>query len=131
MNLPEDLEPIWKEGNSAFAGAPALFRGGSFDDILDAFAAGNVVVHLEDGKPVGFATIVLSPGDFVGIGNLVVSADFRRQGIASKLVEEAHELARQKGAKHSVMLIWDGETLPAFYQKAGYQPVGVVMSREL
>ena len=129
--IPDELEPLWNEGDAAFAGAPALFRGGSFEDIRDAFAAGNVVVHQEDGRPVGFATIILSPGDFAGIGHLVVSAAFQRRGIASKLVEEAHELARQKGAKHSMMLIWDGGTLPAFYEKAGYEPVGVVMSREL
>jgi len=129
--IPDELEPLWNEGDAAFAGAPALFRGGSFEDIRDAFAAGNVVVHQEDGRPVGFATIVFTIGDHVGIGNLVVLKEFRGRGIASKLMEEAHELAREKGAKHSLMCIWDGGTLPDFYQKAGYQPIGVVMSREL
>jgi predicted N-acetyltransferase YhbS len=125
------LEELWNEGNEAHADAPALFRKGTPEDVIDA---DSIVIHEEDGRPVGFVTFgpaVVGSNEHVCVGQLVVAAKYRGRGIASKLVRAVHELAREKGAKHSMVCVWDGGSLPDFYRKAGYQQVGVLMAREL
>ena len=63
--------------------------------------------------------------------DLIVAADFRNQGIGSKLVAEAVYWAQCQGLKR-LQLLADKNNLPAldFYQKQGWESTQLVCLRK-
>ncbi len=76
----------------------------------------------EDGQPVGVVNVVRQgASDKWEIGNVAVLPDYRRRGIARALVEAAIALARERGAKHVLLEVVEGN-LPAgaLYESLGF-----------
>jgi GNAT superfamily N-acetyltransferase len=69
---------------------------------------------------IGFVNVAWDGGIHAFILDTAVHPDFRRQGIATRLVKEAEALARKRGAR---WLHVDFEPhLEAFYQGCGFRP---------
>jgi len=76
----------------------------------------------EDGKPVGLTNIMRQGAtDRWYIGNVAVLPDYRRRGIARKLVEACVQYAREHGAKGITLDVVSGN-LPAYtlYEQLGF-----------
>jgi N-acetylglutamate synthase-like GNAT family acetyltransferase len=124
------LRELFDFGEEAFAGAPTFFRLSNFDDIIEADRTGNLIVHSEDGKPVGFVALTYDPKTrFAMPAYLVVHPEYRGHGIAKSLLDAVNAKGKELGAEHSVVCVWD--KVGGFYRRAGYEQVGVFLSREL
>jgi GNAT superfamily N-acetyltransferase len=78
-------------------------------------------------KLIGFVNVAWDGGIHAFILDTCVDPDYRRQGIALRLLERATELARQRGAR---WLHVDFEPhLEAFYRKAGFGPTAAGLMR--
>ena len=95
-----------------------------------------VAVSLKDNKVLGLCTvqtlISTAEGGLVGLlEDLVVAADFRNQGIATKLLTEAVAWAESQGLKR-LQLLADKNNGSAlhFYQKQGWQATQLVCLRK-
>ena len=91
---------------------------------------------LNDDRVLGMCTlqtlISTAEGGMVGLlEDLIVAADFRNQGIASKLVAEAVNWANCQGLKR-LQLLADKNNHPAlnFYHKQGWQSTQLVCLRK-
>ena len=89
-----------------------------------------------DNKVLGMCTIqtLISTAEGGAVGlleDLIVAADFRHQGIASKLVAEAVDWAERQGLKR-LQLLADKNNLSAlnFYEKQGWQSTQLVCLRK-
>lgn len=79
-----------------------------------------VLVFESEGKPSGLITLE-NRGEYGNIGLLSVDRVFRRQGIATKLVQEALIIFRNKGITVvKVPTQLQNEAACAFYQKLGF-----------
>lgn len=105
-----DIEPLWR---AAWGGPPPRLA-----DILPR-SLGHVGAY--DGDTlVGFVNVAWDGGVHAFILDTCVHPDFRRQGVATRLVKEAEQLARQRGAQ---WLHVDFEPhLEAFYRGCGFRP---------
>lgn len=77
----------------------------------------------EDGKPVGLTNVLrVGATDCWMIANVSVLPEYRRRGIARKLVEASMEYARSRGAKSIVLDVIAGN-VPAYtlYEKLGFE----------
>jgi len=107
-------------------------REGTFDHPVDparawAFLAtrvNEIVVALDRGEVIGFAsgTVLMHPDKptHFFVNEVGVHEDFRRQGIAARLLERIFDLARDRGCEG----IWlgtevDNEPARALYRKLG------------
>lgn len=89
----------------------------SLRDVMRGF------VWEEDGKPVGLTNVMrMGTTDRWMIANVSVLPEYRRRGIARKLVEASASLARQRGAKSIVLDVIAGNT-PAYalYESLGFE----------
>lgn len=76
---------------------------------------------------VGFVNVAWDGGVHAFILDTCVHPDYRRQGIALRLLERAAELARQRGAE---WLHVDFEPhLEGFYRQAGFGPTAAGLMR--
>ncbi|MGZ8947534.1 MAG: N-acetyltransferase family protein [Methylococcaceae bacterium] len=95
-----------------------------------------VAESLHDNKVLGMCTVqtlisTAEGGPVCLLEDLVVAADFRNQGIGSKLVGEAINWAECQGLKR-LQLLADKNNLPAlnFYQKQGWQSTQLICLRK-
>jgi len=86
------------------------------------------------GTVVGNANLMISPGSRYRwvICNVVVREDYRRQGIARRLMEETIEEARRQGAEEAVLQVYQ-DNLPALrlYTDLGFQQLSGEMGLHL
>jgi len=86
------------------------------------------------GTVVGNANLMISPGSRYRwvICNVVVREDYRRQGIARRLMEETVEEARRQGAEEAVLQVYQ-DNLPALrlYTDLGFQQLSGEMGLHL
>lgn len=78
----------------------------------------------EDGRPVGLSNVIrMGKTESWTIGNVGVVPEYRRRGIARRLVEDSIDYARQRGASMAVLGVVDGN-LPALrlYEDLGFVP---------
>ncbi|WP_370678205.1 GNAT family N-acetyltransferase [Pleomorphomonas sp. PLEO] len=106
-----DLNPLW----SVAWGAPAP---ASLADILSR-SLGHIGVYDGD-LIVGFVNVAWDGGVHAFILDTCVHPDYRGRGIATRLVEEAIALARQKGS-HWLHVDFEPHLEP-FYRKCGFRP---------
>ena len=95
-----------------------------------------VAQSLNDDKVLGMCTVqtLISTAESGTVGlleDLIVKADFRNQGIASKLIAEAVYWAECQGLKR-LQLLADKNNRPAlnFYQKQGWESTQLVCLRK-
>lgn len=106
-----DIGALW----SAAWGGPPPPR---FADILSR-SLGHVGAY-EGDAIVGFVNIAWDGGVHAFILDTCVHPDFRRQGIATRLVNEAERIARQRGA-HWLHVDFEPH-LETFYRACGFRP---------
>jgi ribosomal protein S18 acetylase RimI-like enzyme len=91
---------------------------------------------LGDNKVLGLCTVqtLISTAEGGPVGlleDLVVAADFRKQGIATKLLAEAVAWAESQGLKRLQLLAdKNNESALSFYQKQGWQATQLVCLRK-
>jgi ribosomal protein S18 acetylase RimI-like enzyme len=95
-----------------------------------------VAERLSDNSMLGLCTVQIlistAEGGSVGLlEDLIVAADVRHQGIATKLLAEAVNWAKGRGLKR-LQLLADKNNLPAlaFYKKQGWQSTQLVCLRK-
>ena len=97
----------------------------SFQPILQRSLAH--VGAFDGAKLVGFVNVAWDGGVHAFILDTCVDPDYQRQGIATRLVQQAAELARARGAK---WLHVDFELrLEAFYRGCGFGPTAAGLMR--
>lgn len=129
------------------AGRPGHFRPGFNAElqqhVYDQFEAENedVLVALVGGEVAGFATVVYVhrpegpytlPLDYYHVNEFGVDAAFRRQGVATALVDYMKKDARQRGFNRIDLDVWSfNETAIAFYEAVGFSTYRRYMELEL
>jgi len=122
---PHDIEAIYSVTAAAFLNAPhtdhneqyivnALRVSGALSVSLVAEYQGEVIGHIAL-SPV---TISDSTPDWYGLGPISVMPNWQRQGIGSKLMNEAIQQLRNLNAQGCVLL---GE--PSYYGRFGFLPI--------
>ncbi len=85
-------------------------------------------IALQDGKPVGMCSLRQNDGippDLAPwLDSLYVEPHVRKQGIGEKLIAVVTEKARSMGYPKLYLLAFD-KTLPDWYQKLGWQMIGL------
>ncbi|HEU4975333.1 MAG TPA: GNAT family N-acetyltransferase [Baekduia sp.] len=79
------------------------------------------LVAVRDGAVVGTCRL-LREGDLLRLGRMAVAREARRQGVASRLLEEAERAARDAGTR-GITLHAQVDALP-LYEQAGYTAYG-------
>jgi GNAT superfamily N-acetyltransferase len=116
------IRALYAEGEDYLKDAPANFRDGSADRVLEQAAKGLVLVAREDIRVQGFVCIGIEGQYQLGL-YLIVSKEARGSGIGLALVKAGHELAKLRGAKLSICQIWPQSGVQQFYEKAGYREI--------
>lgn len=66
------------------------------------------------------------------VEDLCVDEKYRRQGIASKLLDYVIELGRNRGCGYLTLNVWNfNEGAKAFYEKEGLLPLKTIMEKKL
>lgn len=87
-------------------------------EISGAFSV--TVTEIRDGKTVGFA-LGRVVADEAELFKIAVLPEYRRQGIAKKVLNELHEKMREKGAAKCFLEVRSqNESAVALYEKLGY-----------
>ena len=96
-----------------------------------------------DGKPAGMCILLwkevpddplfpLLPRKTGHIDDIYVAPEFRRQGIATLLCEEAQRLARERGVSHLTLMVWSfNEDAMKLYKKLGFAPTLINMEKKI
>ncbi len=85
---------------------------------------GSILVAVDDGTVVGNVYIVGDNFQTI-IFRLAVKEDYRKQGIGSRLMDEAERRMKENGINHVALLVREGEEKTvAWYKKRGYYPAG-------
>ncbi len=107
----QDLNLLWSQ-------AWGSHEPKDFSSILSRSLAH--VAAYEDDRLVGFVNVAWDGGIHAFILDTCVTPRMRRQGIAARMVVEATNVARERGAK---WLHVDFEThLTSFYRSCGFRP---------
>jgi predicted GNAT family N-acyltransferase len=124
----EPIEIRWardaEDVSGAFALREAVFYGEQNVplqeelDELDRDAQHLVALDLADGRRVVGTLRLLSFGDEAKIGRVVVAAELRRRGIASRMLQIALERARQQGFRRVRLAAQIAAV--ALYEQAGF-----------
>ena len=76
------------------------------------------IVFVDDYLPVATCRLYAIDDERVMLGRIVVLPEYRRQGLGTRVVEEAEKWARELGYQKAVVESRDNKTL--FYEKMGY-----------
>jgi len=103
--------------------------------------AGKIIVAEEGGEVVGYVMIWscvksedIEDGDFetARIADLAVLSQYRRRGIARKLIEAAENFARRQGAEFITLGVLAANTRARkLYLSSGYEPLVVRLEKKL
>ena len=116
----EDLETVVA---LEAAHAPAPWSEGVFRDELSA--ENRIYLAADEDGVVGFAGAMLL-ADEAYVTNLLVDADWRRQGIGFDLMKALIEAAVEAGARHLTLEVRSrNEAARALYARLGLAPVGI------
>lgn len=124
-DLPE-LKQVYREASLSNAGdAPLLLAQPEYLEFAgDGIAAGQTLVAVDDGRVVGFGTVVPGQDDGPELEDLFVHPDWMRRGIARDLVRQLAVVARDEG--HQRLWVTGNPHARAFYRAAGFLDVGQV-----
>ena len=90
-------------------------------------------VALFNDKPIGMCSLRendgIRPDLMPWLGSLVVDPDYQKQGIGEKLINATKEKAKQLGFEQLFLFAFD-PTIPEYYQKLGWQKIGLDKFKE-
>jgi N-acetylglutamate synthase-like GNAT family acetyltransferase len=90
-------------------------------------------VALFNAKPIGMCSLRendgIRPDLMPWLGSLVVDPDYQKQGIGEKLINATKEKAKQLGFEQLFLFAFD-PTIPEYYQKLGWQKIGLDQFKE-
>ncbi|GAB3400635.1 GNAT family N-acetyltransferase [Flindersiella endophytica] len=90
---------------------------------------GFVTGHLEPEPKQG---VVRHDGPFVIVADVAVTSEYRRRGIATRLLDALEGWATEHGATSLVLYVHAGnEPAKNLYEKRGFRPVNVQMRKDL
>jgi GNAT superfamily N-acetyltransferase len=112
---------VWEEDRPHLEAHPE-----AIDLPEDQIAEGYVSVFEEDGRLLGFATVLPRGDGFAQLDALYVEPDAQGRGIGRRLTEHAVEAARGHGAI-GLNLIANANAL-GFYEKCGFQILAEVQT---
>jgi GNAT superfamily N-acetyltransferase len=121
-------------GQSPHSHARQLFAiaQGDASSVLVATIDTRVVAMVSLSGPIGGEPGNEAAGPYVMLSDLFVAPEFQRRGIATRLLERAHEHARTLGARRMALKVMgDNERGRAFYRRHGYRTRFTVLDREL
>ena len=91
-------------------------------------AGGAFVLGLEDGGKLVACAVVTDDTRKGWINRLAVDPDYRRQGLAARLIEEAEQALRDKGIHVFAALIHsDNVPSQSLFHHEGYKPLDIVV----
>jgi predicted N-acetyltransferase YhbS len=117
-----DLPALMTLLNEAFQVERSFLIGDRLDPerTRQHFQLGHFLLAEEDGALVGCVYVELR-GDHGYLGMLSISPSRQKQGLGRKLVWQAEEFARNRGARFMDLTIISLRTeLPPYYEKLGY-----------
>ncbi len=92
-----------------------------------------IFVALFNDKPVGMCSLRendgIRPDLMPWLGSLVVDPDYQKQGIGERLINATKEKAKQLGFEQLFLFAFD-PTIPEYYQKLGWQKIGLDQFKE-
>ncbi len=95
----------------------------SFREVLEGDSFQTIGAKSE-GKLVGYS-VFAEVADEIHVLNVAVHPNFRRGGVAVKLLEYVHQIARKHGRLHAYLEVRESNVgAQALYKKFGYTPVG-------
>ena len=119
------------------AGKPEVFKPGFPEELRNYIYAIHkdpeqfITVAVKDGTICGFAVLhhinrpenpFMKERDFLDIDEFCVDEAFRRQGIASEMIDFIREFAKEKGFHRIELNMWEfNQDALAFYEAAGFQ----------
>lgn len=132
------INELRKQVNDLHAeGKPEIFKAGFEDDLRDFLfqiredPEKEIVVAEENGTVVGFAVLnhIFKPEnpymyerEYVDIDEFCVDKDYRRQGVASALIDFIKAFAKEKGFKRIELNMWEfNQDALAFYEEVGFE----------
>jgi ribosomal protein S18 acetylase RimI-like enzyme len=93
----------------------------------EQIAAGLVRVAEQDGAIVGFAVLLERAEDACELDGLFVGPEHMRAGVGRKLMDDARQIARERGAAR-IDVVANPQAV-AFYEAAGFTTVGEAQTR--
>jgi GNAT superfamily N-acetyltransferase len=93
----------------------------------EQITAGLVRVAEQNGVVAGFAVLLERSGVACELDGLFVEPDRMRAGIGRRLVEDAKQIARERGATR-IDVVANPQTV-AFYEAVGFEPAGEAQTR--
>ena len=119
------------------AGKPEVFKPGFPEELRNYIYAIHkdpeqfITVAVKDGTICGFAVLhhinrpenpFMKERDFLDIDEFCVDEAFRRQGIASEMIDFIREFAKEKGFHRIELNMWEfNQEALAFYEASGFQ----------
>ena len=119
------------------AGKPEVFKPGFPEELRNYIYAIHkdpeqfIAVAEKDGTICGFAVLhhinrpenpFMKERDFLDIDEFCVDEAFRRQGVASEMIDFIREFAKEKGFHRIELNMWEfNQDALAFYEAAGFQ----------
>ena len=119
------------------AGKPEVFKPGFPEKLRNYIYAIHkdpeqfIAVAVKDGTICGFAVLhhinrpenpFMKERDFLDIDEFCVDEAFRRQGVASEMIDFIREFAKEKGFHRIELNMWEfNQDALAFYEAAGFQ----------
>ena len=119
------------------AGKPEVFKPGFPEELRNYIYAIHkdpeqfITVAVKDGTICGFAVLhhinrpenpFMKERDFLDIDEFCVDEAFRRQGVASEMIDFIREFAKEKGFHRIELNMWEfNQDALAFYEAAGFQ----------
>jgi ribosomal protein S18 acetylase RimI-like enzyme len=140
------LADLWRDVDELHARLhPGFFRAAPRARAAIDKALGSddqaIFVAEEAGRPVGLvhAQIFdtpespnLMPRRRMHVEELVVAPHARRRGLGRRLLDEAVTWGRSRGARETVLVVWEGNTAAArFYRALGFRVVHRVLGKEV
>lgn len=101
----------------------------SFDFMLDKSMC-RMLLCYEDNQAVGFLTEITYPSAWSGgwtvyVDDLYVLPEYRRQGVATQLMDEVERYAKEIGAKRLQLLVEPHNPAKLFYAQQGYSGISL------
>ncbi len=134
----EKINELRKEVNDVHVeGRPDIFKPG-FDEVLRDYIYEiwkdpnkDIVVAERDGEICGVAVLncIYKPGspfmfprDFMDVDEFCVAKKYRRQGVATELIEFIKKYAKDKGFQRLELNMWEfNEGALKFYESVGFE----------